>query len=43
MTTATPCRLFSDSGFYTTAANRMSRSVFAGAITDEDVIELCLS
>lgn len=43
VTTATPRRLFSDSGFYTTAANRMSRSVFAGAITDEDVIELCLS
>lgn len=43
VTTATPRRLFSDSGFYTTAANRMSRSVFAGAITDEDVIKLCLS
>lgn len=43
VTTATPRHLFSDSGFYTTAANRMSRSVFAGAITDEDVIELCLS
>ncbi|MEI3376443.1 MAG: ATP-binding cassette domain-containing protein [Coriobacteriales bacterium] len=42
VTTATPRRLFSDSAFYTTAANRMSRSVFAGAITDEDVIELCL-
>ena len=42
VTTASPRRFFSDSGFYTTAANRMSRSVFAGAITDEDVIELCL-
>ena len=43
VTTTAPRRLFSDSGFYTTAANRMSRSVFAGAVTDEDVIELCLS
>lgn len=43
VTTASPRRFFSDSGFYTTAANRMSRAVFAGAITDEDVIELCLS
>ena len=42
VTSAGPRRLFSDSGFYTTAANRMSRGVFAGAITDEDVIELCL-
>lgn len=43
VTTATPRRLFSDSAFYTTAANRMSRAVFAGAITDEDVISLCES
>lgn len=38
----TPRRFFSQNGFYTTAANRMSRGVFADAVTDEDVIELCL-
>lgn len=43
LTTNTPRRFFSQNSFYTTAANRMSRNVFADAVTDEDVIELCLS
>lgn len=42
LTTSTPRHFFSQNGFYTTAANRMSRNVFADAVTDEDVIELCL-
>ena len=33
---------FSQNSFYTTAANRMSRHVFPYAITDEEVIRLCL-
>lgn len=41
--TDAPRAFFSSNGFYTTAANRMSRHVFKNAITDEDVIELCLS
>ena len=32
---------YSGNSFYTTAANRMSRHLFEGAITAEDVIELC--
>ncbi len=40
--TNTPRRFFSSNSFYTTAANRMSRSVFENAVTDEDVVELCL-
>lgn len=43
VTTNTPRRFFAANSFYTTAANRMSRQVFVNAITDEDVIELCLS
>lgn len=43
MATNTPRSFFSENSFYTTAANRMSREVFVNAITDEDVIELCLS
>lgn len=43
VTSGTPRRFFSQNSFYTTAANRMSRNVFADAVTDEDVIELCLS
>lgn len=43
LTTSTPRRFFSQNSFYTTAANRMSRNVFADAVTDEDVVELCLS
>lgn len=39
--TGTPRRFFSQNSFYTTAANRMSRGVFADAVTDEDVMELC--
>ena len=41
VTTNTPNRFFSRNSFYTTAANRMSRHVFANAITNEDVIALC--
>lgn len=41
--TSTPRSFFAGNRFYTTAANRMSRDVFANAITDEDIIELCLS
>ena len=37
----TPRRFFASNSFYTTAANRMSRGVFANAVTDEDVIALC--
>ncbi len=43
VTTNSPRRFFSQNSFYTTAANRMSRNVFANAVTDEDVIDLCLS
>ncbi len=41
VTTNTPRAFFAMNSFYTTAANRMSRHVFANAVTDEDVIELC--
>ena len=41
LTTDTPRRFFGNNSFYTTAANRMSRHVFAMAITAEDVVELC--
>ncbi|MBQ9069331.1 MAG: ATP-binding cassette domain-containing protein, partial [Eggerthellaceae bacterium] len=37
----TPRRFFSEASFYTTAANRMSRHVFEGAIVEEDVVQLC--
>lgn len=43
VTTNTPRSFFAANSFYTTAANRMSRQVFTNAVTDEDVIELCLS
>lgn len=43
VTTNAPRAFFAQNSFYTTAANRMSRNVFANAVTDEDVIELCLS
>lgn len=36
-----PRPFFTMNSFYTTAANRMSRHVFANAVTDEDVIALC--
>lgn len=41
MTTNTPRRFFAKNSFYTTAANRMSRHIFRGAVTAEDVIALC--
>lgn len=37
-----PERFFSDNTFYTTAANRISRNYYDGAITCQQVIELCL-
>ena len=40
LTTDTPRRFFGSNSFYTTAANRMSRHVFDGAVTAEDVINL---
>ena len=40
--TDTPQGFFSQASFYTTAANRMSRHVFDNAVTEEDVVELCL-
>ena len=43
VTTNTPRNFFSYNSFYTTVANRMSRSLFMNAITDQDVIELCES
>lgn len=39
----TPRRFFGANSFYTTAASRMSRSFFQGAVTVEDVVELCRS
>ncbi len=42
ITTNTPKRFFSENSFYTTAANRMSRSLYKNAVTNEDVINLCL-
>ncbi len=41
VTTNTPRAFFSRNSFYTTAANRMSRHIFANAVTAEDVVELC--
>ena len=43
VTTNTPLRFFANNSFYTTAANRMSRHLFRGAIVDEDVIARCKS
>ena len=40
LTADTPRRFFSANSFYTTAAHRMSRHVFDGAVTAEDVITL---
>ena len=40
LTTDTPRRFFGANSFYTTAAHRMSRHVFEGAITVEDVVQL---
>lgn len=40
LTTDTPNRFFGQNSFYTTAANRMSRSVFQNAVTAKDVAAL---
>jgi energy-coupling factor transport system ATP-binding protein len=40
-TVNTPHRFFADNSFYTTAANRMSRHIFTGAVTAENIAELC--
>lgn len=40
LTTNTPRRFFAANSFYTTAANRMCRSVFPDAITAEDAVSL---
>lgn len=37
----TPQKFFGENMFYTTAANRMSRELFTGAVTTEEVVELC--
>lgn len=36
-----PREFFSENSFYTTAASRMTRDYYDGAVTAEDVIELC--
>ena len=36
----TPRRFFAGNSFYTTAANRMSRHLFANAVTADDIVEL---
>ncbi|MBQ1501576.1 MAG: ATP-binding cassette domain-containing protein, partial [Firmicutes bacterium] len=41
VTGGTPRRFFAGNSFYTTAANRMSRHLLAGAVTAEDVIAAC--
>ena len=41
ITTNTPNSFFARNSFYTTAANRMSRHLFANAVTNEDVVALC--
>ena len=40
LTTDTPRRFFGQNSFYTTAANRMSRCLFLGAVTAADVVWL---
>lgn len=40
LTTDTPRRFFGSNSFYTTAAHRMSRHIFEGVVTAEDVIRL---
>ncbi|MGN0546811.1 MAG: ABC transporter ATP-binding protein [Acutalibacteraceae bacterium] len=37
----TPNDFFSDNNFYTTAASRISRDLFSGAVLCEDVVEYC--
>lgn len=41
LATAAPRRFFERNSFYTTAAGRMSRHIFRGAVTAEDVVALC--
>lgn len=41
LTTQTPRQFFGGNSFYTTAANRMSRSFFQNAVTPDDVVALC--
>ena len=41
VTTGGPNRFFSGNSFYTTTANRLSRHLFANAVTNEEVISLC--
>lgn len=38
--TGVPSQFFAQNSFYTTAANRMSRHLFPGAVTEQDVVEL---
>lgn len=38
---APPRELFATTGFYTTAASRLARAVFPGAVTVEDVVARC--
>ena len=40
LTSDTPRRFFGSNSFYTTAANRRSRSIFGNAVTASDVVEL---
>ncbi len=37
----TPRQFFSENSFYTTAVSRMTRGHYHGAVTDDDVLELC--
>jgi energy-coupling factor transport system ATP-binding protein len=37
-----PAPFFSGNSYYTTAANRMSRHIFDGAVTADDVVRLCI-
>ncbi|MEG1869257.1 MAG: ABC transporter ATP-binding protein, partial [Oscillospiraceae bacterium] len=42
ITTAPPKEFFGGNSFYTTAANKMSRHLFQNAVTNEEVIALCM-
>lgn len=42
-TTNAPRKFFSGNSFYTTASNRMSRHLFANAVTPKDVADLCIA
>ena len=37
----TPSAFFSDNNFYTTAANRIARHLYPGAVTCEEVVDCC--